>query len=91
MEGERGRGAEGPREGGGEGWGEKREKQRERVHEKEREREEEGERKGGRMLFIGTQFSNLYTAVDTPARASVIRFGRKSTVPAMQCGLERRR
>ena len=21
-----------------------------------------------RMLFIGTQFSNLYTAVDTPAR-----------------------
>ena len=98
MEGERGRGAEGPREGGGEGWGEKREKQRERVHEKEREREEGGERKGGRVerdrervLFIGTQFSNLYTAVDTPARASVIRFGRKSTVPAMQCGLKRRR
>ena len=61
------------------------------MHEKEREREEEGERKGGRMLFIGTQFRNFYTAMDTPARASVIRSGRKSTVPAMQCGLERRR
>jgi hypothetical protein len=25
-----------------------------------------------RELFIGTQFSNLYTAVDTPARDRVI-------------------
>ncbi len=24
------------------------------------------------MLFIGTQFSNLYTAVDTPARGRVV-------------------
>ena len=25
------------------------------------------------VLFIGTQFSNLYTAVDTPARGRVVR------------------
>jgi hypothetical protein len=27
-----------------------------------------------RVLFIGTQFSNLYTAVDTPARGRVGSF-----------------
>jgi hypothetical protein len=26
--------------------------------------------KGGSVLFIGTQYSNLYTAVDTPAEAA---------------------
>ena len=25
------------------------------------------------VLFIGTQFSNLYTAVDTPARGRVVK------------------
>ena len=28
------------------------------------------------VLFIGTQFSNLYTAVDTPAKGRVGAFGR---------------
>jgi hypothetical protein len=28
---------------------------------------------GERVLFIGTQFSNLYTAVDTSARGRVVR------------------
>jgi len=30
-----------------------------------------GSGKRERVLFIGTQFSNLYTAVDTPARGRV--------------------
>ena len=32
------------------------------------------------VLFIGTQFSNLYTAVDTPARGRVIQLSSKSPI-----------
>ncbi len=35
-----------------------------------------------RVLFIGTQFSNLYTAVDTPASGRVIQ----APVGAVRCG-----
>jgi hypothetical protein len=44
---------------------------------------------GERELFIGTQFSNLYTAVDTPARARVrqqmLKYGYKRTAECTLC------
>ena len=55
------------------------------------ERANEGDRAGrrgtrdpgsGSVLFIGTQFSNLYTAVDTPARGRVGKESRRCIAAA---------
>ena len=40
------------------------------------------------MLFIGTRFSNLYTAVDTPAEAAwLCKSSRVFSIPTLACVL----
>ena len=49
-----------------------------------------GARQGGResVLFIGTRFSNLYTAVDTPAEAAwLCKSSRVFSIPTLACVL----
>jgi len=46
-----------------------------------------GARQGGResVLFIGTRFSNLYTAVDTPAEAAwLCKSSRVFSIPTLE-------